>query len=202
MSKKKIALTGALFVAAVLLTLSCATPMHLTDNWRSSTYTGPAYKKITVVAMTRQDNLRKPIEKEFVEQFKSRGVEAAAFHEHMADPDKGSVEDLIRLGQRMGTEAYLIVRVVGVGTVSQAYGSPDATSTSMQYIPWFGPQAPTIKQRDVATLDSRLYDGKTKDIVWRSTVDAVSPSGSDDQISRFVTLVIKALREKKLIPSF
>lgn len=191
----------ALLCAAALLALSCAAPMHLTDNWRSSTYTGPPCRKILVVAMTRQDSLRKPIEREFVKQFTSRGVEAAAFHEHMASPDKGTVEDLISLGQGMGIEAYLIVQVMGVGTASQTYGSSDATSTSMQYIPWFGPQAPTIKQRDVATLDARLYDGKTKDIVWRSTVDAVNPSGSDDQISRFVTLVVKALREKKLIPS-
>ncbi len=198
---KKKSLTGALLLGTVLLALSCASPMRLTDNWRSSIYTGPAYKKIMVVAMTRQNNLRKPIEKEFVEQFKSRGVEAAAFHEHMADPDKGTVEDLVRLGQGMGTEAYLIVRVTGVGTASQTYGSSDATSSSMQYIPWFGPEAPTIKQRDVATLDSRLYDAKTKEIVWRSTIDAVNPSGSDDQISRFVGTAVKALREKKLIPS-
>jgi hypothetical protein len=38
-------------------------------------------------------------------------------------------------------------------------------------------------------------------IVWRSTVDAVNPSGSEDQISRFVSLVVKTLGDKKLIPS-
>jgi hypothetical protein len=32
-------------------------------------------------------------------------------------------------------------------------------------------------------------------------LDAVNPSGSDDQISRFVSLVVKALRDMKLIPS-
>jgi hypothetical protein len=72
---------------------------------------------------------------------------------------------------------------------------------SMMYMPWFGPGPQAVKQREAVTLESRLYDGKTMGIVWRSTVDAVNPSGSEDQISRFVSLVVKTLGEKKLIPS-
>jgi hypothetical protein len=72
---------------------------------------------------------------------------------------------------------------------------------TMMYIPWFGPRPQTAKQREAVTLESRLYDGKTMGIVWRSTVDAVNPSGSEDQISRFVSLVVKTLGDKKLIPS-
>jgi spore coat protein U-like protein len=71
----------------------------------------------------------------------------------------------------------------------------------MSYIPWFGPGQPMTRQRASVTIESRLYDAKTMNIVWRSTVDAVSPTGSDDQISRFVSLVVKTLRDKKLIPS-
>ena len=56
-------------------------------------------------------------------------------------------------------------------------------------------------KREVVTMESRLYDGKTAGIVWRSTVNAVNPSPSEDQISRFVSLELKALSEKELIPS-
>ena len=82
--------------------------------------------------------------------------------------------------------------------------SPMAATTgmdSMSNMQWFGPEPSMGKRSDVATLESRIYDGKTSNLVWRSTVDAVNPSGSDDQISRFVSLVVKALRDKKLIPS-
>jgi hypothetical protein len=101
----------------------------------------------------------------------------------------------------MGIEAYLIVRLLGVGTDVQTYGPSDSTLNSLMYVPWFGPGPPMTRQREAATIESRLDDGKTMGIVWRSTVDAVNPSGSDDQISRFVSLVVKALRDMKLIPS-
>ena len=201
MSKTKLALTGMLLFAAALITLSCASPMRLTDSWRNSTYTGPAFKKIMVVALTKQDDLRQPIEDEFAKQLKSRGVEVATCHEYFPDPDKATREELVRVSQGMGIEAYLIGRVLGTGTDTQTYGPSDTTVDSMSYVPWFGPGQPMTRQREAVTIDSRLYDGKTMGIVWRSTVDAVDPSGSDDQISRFVSLVVKALRDKKLIPS-
>ena len=201
MGKTRIAISGILLFAAALMIMSSASPMHLTDNWRNSTYTGPAYKKIMVFAMEKRDYLRQPIENEFAKQLKSQGVEAATCHDSFPDPDKATREELIRVSQGMGIEAYLIVRVLGAGTDVQTYGAPDKTMGSMMYIPWFGPGPQTVKQREAVTLESRLYDGKTMGIVWRSTVDAVNPSGSDDQISRFVSLVVKTLGDKKLIPS-
>jgi hypothetical protein len=57
------------------------------------------------------------------------------------------------------------------------------------------------KRSEVATLESRLYDGKTAEIVWRSTVNAVNPSPSGGQIAKFVSMELKALSEKNLIPA-
>ena len=199
MGKTRTAISGILLFAAALMTLSCASPMRLTDNWRNSTYTGPAFKKIMVVALTKQGDLRQPIENEFAKQLRSRGIEVATCHDYFPDPDKATREELIRVSQGMGIEAYLIGRVLGVGTDVVTSGPSDTTLDSMAYMPWFGPGQPMTRQREAVTIESRLYDGKTMGIVWRSTVDAVNPTGSDDQISRFVSLVVKTLRDKKLI---
>ncbi|HSD95124.1 MAG TPA: hypothetical protein VLA94_06825 [Syntrophales bacterium] len=205
MGKMKIVMTGALLSAA-LLTLSCASPMHLTDNWKSSAYTGPAYKNIMVVAMTKRIEMRQSVEDEFVRQLKSRGVEAAACHECIPDPDKVTREELINVSQGMGIEAYLIVRVLRLGTEVQSYQgqspSPMAANTgrdSMVDMQWFGPEPSMGKRSDVATLESRIYDGKTSNLVWRSTVDAVNPYGNEEQVPRFVSLIVKTLGDNKLI---
>jgi len=206
--KTKIAISGFLLFAAALVTLSCASaPMQLTDNWRNSAYTGPAFRKIMVVAMTKKDDLRQYVEDEFAKQLRSRGVEVATCHECIPDPDKVTREELVKVSQGMAIEAYLIVRVLGVGTGMQSTmadsPSPMAASTgtdSMMNLQWFGPEPSMGKRSEVATLESRLYDGKTTDIVWRSTVNAVNPSPSEGQISKFVSLEIKALSDKKLIP--
>ena len=199
MGKTRIAISGIVLCAAALITLSCASPMRLTDNWRNSTYTGPAFKKIMIVALTKHVDLRQPIEAEFAKQLKSRGVEVATCHEYFPDPDKATREDLIKVSQGMGIEAYLIMRVLETGTDVLTSGPSDTTMDKMTYMPWFGPGQPMTRQREAVTIESRLYEGKTTGIVWRSTVDAVNPTGSDDQISRFVSLVVKTLRDKKLI---
>ena len=121
MGKTRIALSGILLFAAALLTLSCASPMQLTDNWRNSTYTGPAYKKIMVVALTKQVDMRQSFEDEFANQLKSRGVEAATCHECIPDPDKVTREELVKVSQGMGIEAYLIVRLLRLGTEVRSY---------------------------------------------------------------------------------
>jgi len=208
MGKMKIVMMGTLLFAAALLTLSCASPMRLTDNWKSSTYTGPAYKKIMVVAMTKRIEMRQSFEDEFVKQLKSRGVEAAACHECIPDPDKVTREELIKVSQGMGIEAYLVVRVLRLGSEVQSYQgqspSPMAATTgmdSMANMQWFGPEPSMGKRSDVATLESRIYDGKTSNLVWRSTVDAVNPYGNEEQVSRFVSLIVKTLGDYKLIPA-
>jgi hypothetical protein len=206
-ARMDIALTGILIFAAALMTLSCASSMQLTDNWRNSTYTGPAFKKIMVVAMTKRDDLRQPIEDEFAKQLRSRGVAAATCHECIPDPDKVTREELEKVSQGMGIEAFLIVRVMGVGTDVQSTRSespsPMAASDnvdSMLSMRGLGPEPMMSKRSEVVTLESRLYDGKTAEIVWRSTVNAVNPSPSEGQISKFVSMELKALVEKKLIP--
>ncbi len=94
-----------------------------------------------------------------------------------------------------------------MGTEVQSYQanspSPMASATgtdSMMNLQWFGPDPAMGKRSEVSTLESRLYDGKTATIVWRSTVNAVNPSPSGGQISKFVSLELKALIEKQLIP--
>jgi hypothetical protein len=208
MGKTKIVLTGILLFAAAMMTLSCASPsMQLTDNWRNSTYTGPAFKKIMVVAMTKRLDMRQPIEDEFTKQLRSRGVAAVTCYECIPDPDKVTREELAKVSQGMGIEAYLIVRVMGVGTEVQSTRdespSPMAASNdvdSMLTMRGMGPEPMMSKRSEVVTLESRLYDGKTAGIVWRSTVNAVNPSPSEGQISKFVSLELRALGEKKLIP--
>jgi len=207
MGKTKFVMMGTLLFA-VLLTLSCASPMRLTDNWKSSAYTGPAYKKVMVVAMTKRIEMRQSFEDEFVRQLKSRGVESAACHECIPDPDKVTREELIKVSQGMGIEAYLIVRVLRLGTEVQSYQgqSPSlmAANTgrdSMVDMQWFGPEPSMGKRSDVATLESRIYDGKTSNLVWRSTVDAVNPYGNEEQVPRFVSLIVKTLGDHNLIPA-
>jgi hypothetical protein len=197
MRKKKKVIIGTLLLAVMFMSLSCATPLTLKSNWRNSTYTGPAFKKIMVVAVTKQAGLRQSIEDEFARQLKSQGVEAATCHESITDPDKVSGEELVRVGKGMGIEAYLILRLMGTGT--EGSDTVQVQSLDRAYGYWYASPV-TTKWSEVAKLEAMLYDGKTSGLVWRATVDVVDPSGSEGQVSRFVSLIVKTLSKDKMIP--
>jgi hypothetical protein len=207
MGKMNSAVKGIIIVSAALLFLSCATPMRLTDDWKDSSFSQPAYKKLMVVALTKRADLRQPIENEFARQLKARGVEASTCYECIPDPEKVTREELAAAGRGMGIEAFLVVRLLRIETKTESYraSSPPPAGVSigmdsMTTMQWGAPDPPMTKRSETATLESRLFDGKTSSLVWRSTADVSNPSGSPEQISQFVALVLKTLGGEKLIP--
>lgn len=203
MGKAKIAMMGGLLFAA-LMTLSCAS-MRTTDEWRDKSFQGPAYKKIMVVALTKRADLRQPVEDEFRRQLSARGVDAAACYECIPDVDKVSRDELAKAGAGMGIEAFLIVRVLRTDVRLESYRSSSPPPTvlgrdSMANLQWGDSDPPVSKRSEVASLESRLFDAKTATLVWRATADAVNPAGDGSGIPRFVTMVLKALAEEKLLP--
>ena len=206
MSKTKIVMVGVLLFAAALLTLSCVS-MRMTDEWRDKTFLGSPYKKIMVVALTKRADIRQPVEDEFNRQIKARGGEAVACYVCIPDVDKISREELAKVGTGMGIEAYLVVMVVRTDTRIESYRSsipPPAgdygTDSMMNVRLWGNPDPPMQKKRELLTLESRLYDGKSAKLIWRSAVESVNPSGEGREIPRFVRTVLSALGDEKLIP--
>jgi hypothetical protein len=208
MGKTRFAMMGILLFAATLLTQSCAPSMRLTDDWKDSAFRGPAYKKIMIVALTTRPGMRQSFEDEFANQMKARGIAAAKCYECIPDVDKVTREEIIKVGAEKGVDAFLIIRLLRMDTQvrSSHSSSPSSISTSgavdsLHTMQW-GASGPTMsKQNEVATLDSRLFDAKTAKLIWRSTVDAVNPSVSAAEVSKFVGVVLDTLEGGKLIPS-
>ena len=206
MYKTRTVMIGMLLFAAALLTLSCAT-MHMTYEWRDATFQGPPYKKIMVVALTKRADIRQPVEDEFSRQIKKRGGEAAACYVCIPDVDKISREELAKVGAGMGVEAYLVVMVLRTETQIESYRTsipPPAgdygTDSMMNMHLWGSPDPPIQKKREVATLESLLYDGKSAKLIWHSTIESISLSGKGGEIPKFVRTVLTALGDEKLLP--
>jgi len=202
MGKTRIAMMGALFFAA-LVTLSCAS-MRITDEWKDKTFRGMPYKKIMVVALTKRVDLRQPVEDEFSRQINARGGDAVACYICIPDVDTLNQEELTKVGSGMGIEAYIVVTVLRTDARIEYYRpsipSPVGdygTDSIMNSALWGSPDPPMRKKTEVATLESRLYDGKSAKLVWRSTIDSINISGG---IPRFVRTVLSALGDEKLIP--
>jgi hypothetical protein len=206
MGKVRIVKGGALLLTATLLTLSCAS-MRMADEWRDTTFQGPPYKKIMIVALTNRADLRQPIEDEFSRRIKARGGEAVACYVCIPDVDKISREELVKASSGMGIEAYLVVMVLRTDARMESYRTsipPPAgdygTDSMINMHLWGSPDPPMQKLMEVTTLESRLFDGKSAKLVWRSTIESVDPSKGGSGIPRFVRTVLSALGDGKLVP--
>jgi hypothetical protein len=206
MDKTRIMMLGTLLFAAATLTLSCAT-MRVTDEWRDKTFEGPPYKKIMVIALTKRADLRQPMEDEFSRQIKARGGEAVACYVCIPDIDRISRETLSKVGTGLGIEAYLVVMVMRTDIHIESYRSSipptvgDYSTGSMLNMELWGSADPPLQKRSESmTLESRLYDGKSAKLIWRSIIESVSPSAEGDEIPKLVRTVLATLGDEKLIP--
>jgi hypothetical protein len=205
MEKGRIVTMGALLLTMMLLIPSCVS-MRVTDQWRDETFQGPAYKKIMVVALTKRADLRKPTEDEFSRQFKARGVDTVVCYECIPDVDQLSREGLLKVGEGKGVEAYLLVRVLRTEMrieSRQSSSQPSSTSLGMDSMMSTNlsgsPDPPVSRRTEVATLDARLFDGRSTKLVWRSTIESVDPAGDGSGIAAFVRAVLAALGDEKLL---
>jgi hypothetical protein len=205
MGKTRIVTAGAPLIMAALLISSCIS-MRVTDQWSDETFQGPAYKKVMVVALTKRADLRKPTEDEFRRQLKARGIEAVVCYECIPDVDQLSREDLIKVGEGKGVEAYLLVRILRTEMrieSRQSSSQPPSSGLGMDSMMDMrlsgSPDPPVSRRTEVATLDARLFDGKSTKLVWRSTIESVDPAGDGSGIVAFVRAVLAALGDEKLL---
>jgi hypothetical protein len=203
--KTRIVTAGALLLMMVLLIPSCVS-MRVTDRWRDETFQVPAYKRIMIVALTKRADLRQPTEDEFKRQLKARGVEAVACYECIPDVDQLSREGLIKVGEGKGVQAYLLVRILRTEMrieSRQSSSMPSSTNLGMDSMMDMNlsgsPDPPVSRRTEVATLDARLFDGKSTKLVWRSTIESVEPTGDGSGIAAFVRAVLDALGDEKLL---
>jgi hypothetical protein len=206
MQPSRIALKGVLLFTVTLLTLSCTSSIRLADDWKDPAFTETNYKSIMVIALAKRADLRQSFEEEFVKQMKARSLKVSISSESIPDVDKVTREEIVKAGTGTGVEAFLLLRLLRVDIQVQSYraSTPSASASSaiadsLVTMHWGPADPPMTKRTEVATLELRLYDAKSSNLVWRSTVDAVNTSGESAEIEQFVRLVMKTLDSEKLI---
>ena len=81
---------GLAGLIAALMFAGCAST-ELVNQWSNPAYTSPSFKRIMVIAVTKQASIRRNFEDEFVAQLKAAGVDAVPSYQYI--PDEGQVEE-------------------------------------------------------------------------------------------------------------
>ena len=188
---------------AALMFAGCAST-ELVNQWSNPAYTAPSFKRVMVIGVTRQASIRRNFEDEFVTQLKAAGLDAVPSYQYI--PDEGQVEEplLNKAVLAAGADAAIITRLVQKEQKTQitpgVYPPPGFGFYGWYSWGWAGYyEPPRVYQYDVYTSETSLYDVTKNQVVWAGTAQTTAPGDINREIRDYAEIMIKALKEKKLI---
>jgi hypothetical protein len=189
-------------IATMLMFAGCAAT-ELVNQWSNPAYTAPWFKRVMVIAVSKQPTIRRNFEDAFVAQLKAAGVDAVPSYQYI--PDEGQVDEA-RLNKAVlaaGADAALITRLVRKEqqtNVTPGYYPPALGFYGGYSGGWTGYyEPPRVYQYDVYISETSLYDVTKNQVVWSGMAQTTAPGDINKEIKNYAEITINALKEKKLI---
>ena len=187
----------------------CAPGAKVVKQWSDPARTGPAYRKVLVLGVWSGERSRKVFEDQFVKELKAGGTDAMASYLLIPEDGQVSRERVIQAVDESGADAVLITQLLGRDARTKVYEGEslqyggllvdDDVSASYLYA-WAGIyHTPREVDTDVWSLQSRLFDAKSRAPVWKGVSTVTNPTGLYEGTGQLAQVVVKALTAKKLL---
>jgi len=191
-----------LLVAVTLFTGCLVT--KVTSTWKDPSYQGSP-KKILVYAVLKSPMLRRIMEDEFVAHFKYRGINAVPGYRVFPGEELVMKEVLKEKLNAEGFDTLLLSRVTGTRTEPASgqtyqpsyYGSYQgyySSGYSEAYSSSYG------AEDYYATTETSLFDVASEKMIWSGAGDTWINDKEQKMIKDYVSLMMGAIRESKLVP--
>ena len=193
---------AGLMLAAMLS--GCASTSIISE-WRDPEVkeAGP-YKKFFVTAITKQETVRRQLEDAFKDNLAALGAAGIASYGPLTATAEANKEQLVKAVKETDADAVLVVRMVKRETetsISPAYYGPTGYYNGY-HSSWDGFYEPmSVYQYDVITLEVKLYEVKTGQLVWAASTETVDPGKLQKEISAYAKLICERMGTLKLIAS-
>jgi hypothetical protein len=193
----------SLLVFAALFVAGCAST-SIRSAWFDPTYTGGAFKRILVVGIHGNVADRRVFEDIFAQKLRAVGVDAI--------PGYTVLPGDVPPGEQVGNAAVeasradglLAVRLLRVDTQTQV--NTAIVPAPMMWGPyggWWGPgvvAVPQVSQYNVASVETNLWDVRTRRVVWAATTDTFDPKSVPKETPAFADVIIGQLVARGLVP--
>ena len=192
-------------LAAALLVAACAST-SIRSAWFDASYTGGPFRKILVVGVHGNVADTRVFEDIFAQQLKAAGVDGVSGYQVLpagaapGDPVWNAAVEVTR------ADGLLAVRLLHVDTRTQV--NTTIVPGPMVWGPyggWWGPgpgmvAVPQVTQYQVASVETNLWDVKTRRVVWAASTDTFNPTSVQQETPGFAKLIIGQLVARSLVP--
>ena len=198
------ALRHLVALCAIALLAGCQTT-SFKSAWYDTTYTGGVLKKVVVIANDGTTANSRVFEDIFVQKFNAAGVTGIPGYRTVPPDTRGGGGALRDRGRRhrrgrRADGAAAARRHQDAGIDDDDAGSDVGAVGRLLRRPRLVLRRTDITQYDVATVESNLYDVKTKRLIWAATSDTINPTTVAKEAPNFADLLIAQFRARGLFP--
>jgi hypothetical protein len=201
------AFARALFLLVVAFGVAGCAATQFVSQWGNEQFVGKRFDRILVVGVVNDASLRRQFEDDFVRQAAARGINAVQSYRYLPNDGPQPEPELDRAVRESGADAVLVSVVRGVErqfTVSPGVGPPPPPFGfgywGFYNWGWGGAyMPPRIIQYDVVFVETQLHSVNPEALVWSGTTRTTDPSTAAREIPPFVTLILNALTERRLV---
>ena len=178
---------------SLLLMTSCAST-KLYSVWRDESYSGKI-KKVFIIGASNKPDIRRKFEHEFVNQLKSRGVDAVASNQLIPSDKMLDKETIVSKIKALDIDAVLVTKLVKKKKVLQEIGH------SSWYNNYSGGYTTQTYTDELVSLETNLYEVWTEKLIW----SVLSETYLMEERNRYrimkalVKVIVKKLSEEKFI---
>ena len=198
-------------IALTALVAGCETT-SVRSAWFDTEFAGPPLRKIVVLGGGISTAESRVFEDMFVEKLRASGIDAVAGHTAgLDDANLGSNEAFVAAVTKTGAQGLLLVRLLGVDTRTQVSTTMVHGGMGWGRDPWGSPWGSSwgatrmmvpvqqVTQYDTATVETKLFQVQTKQLIWASTTSTVNPRTVARETPAFAERIIGELASRKVI---
>ncbi len=177
--------------------ISCSTT-NLTSVWKDDSYSGKA-DKIFIIGAAQKPGIRRIFEREFVNQLKSRGINAVASDKYIPGDKMLDKDVIVSKIRELDINIVLVTRLLERKDIVRPI--PGYYSNMHHYyrksFEYSCP--PGYSCEDIAALETNLYEVETEKLIWSATTETNVEAGTYEIIKGFISSIIKSLTKDNII---
>lgn len=185
-----------ILVLSVTFINACATTA-LTSVWKNETYQGGPLRKILIIGVDRNQEMKRLLENEFVLQLKAKGVDAVPSHTVLPEDTILEKEIINTKISELRIDSVLIATLVDVKE-AEAYESPTFFAPTGFY-GYYMECCYSVMSGYNVEIETRIFDAHYDTLIWSALSATVLDSAPGKTIQSYIAAIVSELQNQKLL---
>ncbi len=189
-------------VMLAALVAGCASTT-LRDSWSDPSFTAGPFRKWIVVGVGGDTVAKRSFEDIMVARLRARGVDALPGYRYLPEA-RASESQLDGAVASAGADGLMMVHLRRVQSRTQVTNVM-VPGPAYPGFGWYGVyggwySVPEIRQYDVATVETTVYEVAGKKLVWSGITETFDPRSVAQEAPQFSELILDALAKRGIVP--